>query len=611
MDTLPPGGRWWRRSREERGRKQNRRLEEVGEIDLSKEEDNVTSLAVGGQGHKTIVFAGANSSPKDVKAGNNAHFRVFEIETAGQPSEKAKAAESGNLSHNKITETSRSILFKGADPDTYQRLLRLSKPFPNQVQLGAVATGLTKDPEIVLFDTSSTTPPKSRGAVRGGREAVDLDFLQTGDSEYQFAYCDIFDVFLKKITSTVSDEEPQTIYKTPASRSTERVTVPQFRALRWLTKDSLLMLTNIHSNGGAVLQLLRLPPSGKGECRVARSHRLPPRITKASALAVCNLTPPLSPSAPQDYTQFVIAVAAQDMSVSLFKLDLQAEVGVTLFSKIKPFRTFKDVHPYQITGLTFSNFEPPAHPVTARTPPQNLKLASVGVSNTVVVHTIPLFPVPLSVKRGQSKTPRYVVALPSSAVVVGLSVALITLGVLLASIFIQTILEIRGAVPNYINARHHIPLVIQEAIGKPYSFPEGYDGSSRASNQPVLSGRRGHLGQPTEETDPPLPGADIVSDPVRLAELLQNIQKNDGDDTAQKYFITEHGESPDGINAHLHDEAVHSGHSWEDLTQEQRVKWQQKLKDAGYWAEDMGETILKGIVFGTLGGMVGQAVGGG
>jgi hypothetical protein len=545
-----------------------------------------------------------------IEVGHNAHFRVFEINAAEKSKARENATEAEKSYANKITEVSRSILFKGTDPNSYQRLLRLSKPFPNQAQLGAVATGLTKDPEIVLFDTSNTNPPNSRGAVRGGREAVDMDFLQTGDGEYQFAYCDIFDVFLKKFTSGLSDEEPQTIYKTPASRSTEKVTVPQFRALRWLTKDSLLMLTNIHSNGGAVLQLLRLPPSGKGECRVVRSYRLPSRISKASALAVCNLTPPLSPSAPQDYTQFVIAVAAQDMSISLFKLDLQAEVGVTMFSNIKPFKAFKDVHPYQITGLNFSNFEPPSHPVTAKTPPQTLKLASVGVGNTVVVHTIPLFPVPLSVKRGQSKTPRYVVALPSSAVMVGLSVGLITLGILLASVFIQAILEIRGAVPSYINARDHVPLVIQEVLGKPYQFPQGYNAATQTSNNPVFSVRPGHIGQPTDASDPPLPGADVASNAVHISQLLQNVQSDNENDASPRYFITEHSDSPDGMKAHLHDEDVHTGSSWEDMTHDQRLKWQQKLKDAGYWAEDMGETILKGIVFGTLGGMVGQAVGG-
>jgi hypothetical protein len=557
-----------------------------------------------------LIFAGANSSPDVIKTGNNAHFRVFEIHAAEKPQARDNATESEKSYPTKITELSRSILFRGTDTDSYQRLLRLSRPYPNRAQLGAVATGLTKDPEVVLFDTSNTNPPKSRGAVRGGREAVDLDVLQTGDGEYQFAYCDIFDVFLKKLTPEASDEEPQTIYRTPASRSTEKVTVPQFRALRWLTKDSLLMLTNIHSNGGAVLQLLRLPPSGKGECRVARSHRLPDRISKASALAVCNLTPPLSPSAPQDYTQFVIAVAAQDMSISLFKLDLQAEVGVTMFSNIKPFRTFRDVHPYQITGLNFSNFESPSHPVTAKTPPQTLKLASVGVGNTVVVHTIPLFPVPLSVKRGQSKTPRYVVALPSSAVMVGLSVGLITLGILLASILIQAILEIRGAVPSYISARDHVPLAIQEVIGKPYQFPEGYNAATQASENPVFSRRRSHLGQPTEASDPPLPGAKVGSDAVRISELLRNIQTDNGNDASPKYFITEHTDSPDGMKADVHDADIHAGSSWEDMTHDQRLKWQQKLKDAGYWAEDMGETILKGIVFGTLGGMVGQAVGG-
>ncbi|KAG9239361.1 hypothetical protein BJ875DRAFT_391358 [Amylocarpus encephaloides] len=585
-------------------------LEEIGEIDLSKDEDNVTSLAFGGQGSKTLVFAGANSNPKDAEKGTNAHFRVFEIAEAGKSKGKgkgkAKAVEE-KIFPNKITEVSRSILFQGSDKDTYQRLLRLSKPYPGQSQFGAIATGLTRNPELVLFDTGKTNPPNSKGGVKGGRETVDLDIIQTGENEYSVAYCDIHDVFLKKISPTTADGEPVTIYETPASRSLEQVTVPQFRGLRWLTKDSICMLTNIHSNGGAVIQILRLPPSGNGPCRVAKSIRLPDRVKKASVLAVANLTPPTSPSGPQDYTQFVIAVAAQDISISLYKVDLQVEGAVSMFSKIKPFRTLKDVHPFQMSGICFSNFEPPPHPVTARTPPQVLKLASVGVSNTVVVHTLPLFPVPLSMKRGQSRTPRYVVALPSSSMLTALVIGLATILVLVTSIILQSVLEIRGGVTVWLNAREYVPPRLQELVGRPYAFPEGYN---VVPDGPKITGYNHHLGQPVEPTDPPLPGASTRPTPIRKADFLSSV-KNVADATTSspRFFIQEHS-SDNGIVAHHHDEDIHTGHSWDEMTREQREKWLAKLKDAGYWAEDMGETILKGIVFGTLGGMVGQAVGG-
>jgi len=54
----------------------------------------------------------------------------------------------------------------------------------------------------------------------------------------------------------------------------------------------------------------------------------------------------------------------------------------------------------------------------------------------------------------------------------------------------------------------------------------------------------------------------------------------------------------------------HGGKTWEQLGHKQKEAWKQKLKSAGHWAEDMGETLLKGVVFGELGGAVGQAIGG-
>lgn len=535
----------------------------------------------GPRGKATLVYAGVNSSPTDLEKGKNEHFRVFGIEVATKG--KGKAAEQKS-SATKISEVSRSRLFSHIEKDSYQRIVRLSKPYPDQPQLGAVATGLAKESEIVLFDTSATSPPNSRGALLSNKEAVDLDFIQTGDNEYLFAYCNEHDVYVKKITPVDDGEEPEEKYVTPASRGGEPVTLPKFRALRWLTKDFMVMLTNIHSNGGVVLQVLRMPPSGKGHCRIVQSHRLPDGIKKATGLAVVNLTPPLSPTAEQGYTQFVFAVAGHDRSISLFKMDVQYEAKVYMSTKIKPFRTFKNVHPLQITSIAFSNFTPPTHPITASTPPQYLKLASVGISNTVVVHTLPLFPVPLSVKRGQSKTPRYVVALPSTTATFGLGVIITVLAALLTAIFVQSVLEIRGGVRPFLNATSYLPLPLQEAFGKPYVFPSNY------GQDPVSTG--------SVSTD---------ESAVRMPEFFQDLREKAG----EGFIVVSHG--GEGVEARVHDEkaGAHGAKRWEELEHSQKEAWKRKLKNAGHWAEDMGETLFTGVLFGELAGAVGQAVAGG
>ncbi|KAG0648392.1 hypothetical protein D0Z07_5118 [Hyphodiscus hymeniophilus] len=540
-------------------------LEQIAEIDLSKDEDNVTSLAVGApKGKATLIYAGANSSPMDLEKGKNEHFRVLGIETAATV---------------KISEVSRSKLFSKIEKDSYQRIVRLSKPYSDQPQLGAVATGLAKDSEIVLFETG-LSPPRTRGALQSNRETVDVDFIQTGDKKYLFAYCDDYDLYTKEIASVDDGSAPEERYTTPESREGGKLSLPKFRALRWLTKDFFVTLTNIQSNGGVVLQVFRMPLNSQGHCKCVQSHQLPYGISKATGLAIVNLTPPLTPSAEQGYTQFVFAVAGHDRSISLFKMDLQYAAKVYLTTKIKPFRTLKDVHPLQITGIAFSNFTPPAHPITASTPPQYLKLASVGVSNTVVVHTLPLFPVPLSVKRGQSKTPRYVVALPSSAAVFGFGVVVSIFAAIMGAVIVQAILEIRGGVKPFLNATSYLPLPLQEALGKPYVFPSDY-GKDRA----------------------PIPTSGSVT---RMPEFFKDLKEQAG----EKVIVVQHTEGEE-VSGTVHEgEELHGGKTWEELDHPQREAWKRKLASAGHWTEDFGETIFKGVMFGEIAGAVGQAVAG-
>ncbi|KUJ20014.1 uncharacterized protein LY89DRAFT_612048 [Mollisia scopiformis] len=574
-------------------------LKESAEVELSKEEDNVTSLAVGAEGR---VFAGVNGRPGDVGRGVNAHFRVLGVE-----GKKGKEEEGGVKVS--IKEQSRSSLFQGREKDVYQRITRLSKPFPNKPQLGAVATGLAKNSEIVLFDTSKTAPPVSRGAVTSAKEAEDVDFIQTGDDEYIFAYCDEHDVYIKKISSEDDEEAPECIYITPGTRGKDKPTTPKFRAMRFLSKEFLIMLTNIHSNGGVVLQIFRIPPSGKGQCRLAQSVRLPDRITKATGMAVCNLTPPTTPSEPQGYTQFVIAVAGHDISLNLFKVDFQAAAGISIVSSIKPFRSFRNVHPLQITSLAFSNFTPPAHPITAHTPPQYLKLASVGVANTVVVHTFPLFPVPLSMKRGQSTTPRYVIALPSTALAFAMGLLMSVLGIALAAVFIQSFLEIRGVVPEYLEAKNYVPMKWQHKLHRPFDYnqlePKVLPSSTETllpystvtgagGATPTPKGTQCKAKQEAKVTKTPQQkGQDDMERMIAEDKLVRNLRD------AGKWK-----QIPDEV------QEKHNERTWDQLGTEEKKKWKQALKEAGNWAEDLPEEIFKGVMFGEMGGAVGRAVAG-
>jgi prolactin regulatory element-binding protein len=46
---------------------------------------------------------------------------------------------------------------------------------------------------------------------------------------------------------------------------------------------------------------------------------------------------------------------------------------------------------------------------------------------------------------------------------------------------------------------------------------------------------------------------------------------------------------------------------WEELSHSQQQQWKEKLKKAGAWSADYGETIFKGVFFSELAGAVGRA----
>lgn len=541
----------------------------VSEVELSRDEDNVTSLAVGQhKGRSTLVYAGVNSSVQDQEKGKNEHFRVFGVNSPSKTKVDVRP---------QIAELTRSSLFSAKETNAYQRLLRLSPPHGDAAQVGAVATGLANDAQIVLFDVAAggAVAPRLRGKLDVVKEAVDLDIIQTGDDKYQLVYCDNYDIHIMDVAKG-STAGPECVYTMPHDVASGGGR-PVFRSVRYLTPTFILALGNLPKRGGVVLWGYRLPKPGQepGKARIAVSARLPKSVAQATGLAVVNLSPPASPGLKQGDSQFVVAVAGHDFSISLYTLEHQVLADIDLIVNLYPLHTFKNAHRGYVTAMAFSHWAPPKP--TARV--QFLKLASVSIGNSASVHSIPLkkfIDKATPIKRGgPPRQPRYVVALKSKApsvtgLLVTLTVLMVVIGVLM-----QGFLEIRGYSKPAIGARRFTPV-------------------------------SWHVGLPHTDAGAPAQGF--------LAELLAEKKLEKGDNVvllSEELGAIEDPSKPAPLRVDAHDESTHGAAStWEDLPPEQRHAWRERLKAGGHWTADMGETIFKGILFSELAGAVGQMVGG-
>ncbi|KAK1751683.1 hypothetical protein QBC47DRAFT_390740 [Echria macrotheca] len=530
-------------------------IQVVSELKLSSDEDSVTTLAVGPRRRNSIlVFAGINSSPAEVAKGKNEHFRVFAVD---QPS-KSKTTPS-------ITKLSQATLFASKDTDTYQRLLRISPWFPDKPQIGAVATRFAKTDEIAVFDVPTTgTAPKLRGTLELPKEATDMDIIQTGDSEYQLVYCDDYEIYTMQIGKKTSDG-PRCVFTVPHDESPR----PSFRSLRYLTPTFVLATANIPKSGGVVLQGFRLPKPEQGtdaKARLAISAKLPKTVTMATGMAVRNLSPPSLPTAKYGDSEFVIAVAGQDRSVTIYKVDHLSVGEVELLANLHPVTTLRDVHAGPISGLAFSHFVPPKTPTMRQL---HVKLASIGsMGNSCVVHSLPLKRLVDKTatagnrRSGPPRMPRYVLALKSHGPSPRGLIFVLTLMVAFLAIIGQTYLELRGASPNILGARRILP--------------QSWQG--------------------------PLPQ---VRPPGFLAEYLAEKQLGVDD----KVVVLDVDEGDNKIRVDAHDEGEHGpAVEWHDLPEKQKAAWKDKLKKAGHWGEELGENVFKGVLFGEIGGLVGQVV---
>lgn len=530
------------------------------ELELRADEDNVQTLGIGPRrGDTIVVFAGVNGSPEDAKRGKNEHFRVLGINAA---------AKSGGV---QISETARASLFSAKDEATYQRILRLSQPFDRLPQLGAVATGLSKEPQIVLFDVPASGADRwiSRGRLDLPQEAMDLDVVQTGPSTYQLAYCHKYEIYVVNVNQD-SVSEPALVYELPAEDDNGPLNRPAFRSIRYLNAGFLFAVANNPDRKGVILYGYRLPRKESEPARLAVAEPLPKSVTQSTGLAIQNLTPSPSPTEQQSDSQYVIAVSGNDASISLLTLDYKVTSGVDLLANLAPFHTIKSAHASNITAISLSTANPPKLRRAKTDSPLTLRLASVSMSNTATVHHIPLKPFEEEstvATEGTDKPVRYVVAMKSRGKSHSSLMVITALMCLALALIGQVVCEAWGLSEPRLGSNAYIP-------------------------------------------------ASWLAPSVRTGPVVA--QKTFGDLLAEaapeehQQVIVRHDDTGavDTITLVVHDEAVHGpGKPWEELEPHEQQVWTQRLQQSGHVAGEIGRAALKGIVFGEIGGAIGAMVG--
>lgn len=615
---------------------------EIVELKLSRDEDSVTSLVaapvVGDATGSLVTFAGINSSVEQQKKNNNKHLRAFRFEAPQKTSDVApvqSTAHDGqenteeNKSEEKVipgkaTALSQTSLFRTKNgpgsSDTYQRITRLS-PWPkardseNHTRIGAVATGLAASGEIVLFNATEAPSEKDvigRIQLGDNEEAEDLDFVNLGPSSektdsahgrFLLAYTNGPDIMVGEVSSSSrsnSSPEVRSVYSIPLPPSGARNARPKFRALRFLSPTTLLLLQNAPNRSGSELVLLQLPSPGQSKARILRRRKLPRSFKIGLGLDICQLG-----TNPQGQQQTVIAASGSDNSIPLFTLEYGPKRG---YSNFRPYTTLRDVHPFSMTRLAFSTFIAPSHPITPEVGPQNIKLASVSMGNTIVVHTFPLSPFPTS-----SRTPRYVLAVPGPAEVWELvySIAILLVSMFMICLSMLAFAEIRGGTPPFLGATEWLPDSIRHTIAREYIVPP----REKLTYFDTLFASR-HV-----------PVAKTISDEETIESLRDILDRVHRSGAAPADLATQAPQSlsvivrctEGGPGSSVIVETAQSAHhaesseerrlqAWKDLSFPQQAAWKQKLTDAGRWTAAEGESILLGVLFSEACGGIGRAV---
>lgn len=600
-------------------------IREISDLELAKDEDSVTSLAIADSATEYLIaYAGINASSGAQKAGKNEHFRSFKIPLPA----KVKKEEVGhNARASAIQPLARTAIFRSATGpvnDCYQRVLRLSPPIPQvegsdeklgtekrrlRKRLVTIASGLAPHNEVVTL-AALESPSDGNVISRIGlekNEANDVDIVEQGADlgSCVLAYCTDRSLYLQPLGE--SNTEPVECHTTTG----------KMRSIRVLNARYLLVLQNRPGRTGVDLIVLRMSKD------YAQTQQVLVKGLKNMKSSVGMDAVPLSTS-PDGSQQFIVAVAGQDSSVQILVLDWLPMRGMTAF---RVYADLVDVHNGPITRIVFSNFIPPKLPITSSTPPQYLRLATVGVDKTVVVQTLSLEPSPPS---GSGDTqPRYVLMQPSQTTFTVYSFFMAFVALIIAIFLTVAFLELRGATPP-IGMSKFLPRSVQSKYAVPWSPAHHAPGPVVPASMPTLESTARSVEIPTavesaidqikladastaieslKSMETELPSLSEIQD--KLAGLAE--RESEGGSPLQAVIIRDlehNGLAVSTGSAHdLDVETEGPLKSWEHLTDAEKKTWKQKLKKAGQWTEKQGESVLKGVFFGQLAGMIGGLVG--
>ncbi|KAF2738155.1 hypothetical protein EJ04DRAFT_460039 [Polyplosphaeria fusca] len=561
-------------------------IEPSAEIELSRDEDSVTCLANLTTKDGAILYAGINSSEEERLKDRNHHFRSFEASFAKGSRRVSGAGE--RKSQGKISYVSKTGLFSpptstSGKKEAYQRLVRLS-PFRRSAsgnkRIGAIASSLAGDEnEIVVFNATSTRPQDpadiiSRIPLSRNQEANDLDILEPDEGRFQVAYCLDHDVFVQDIQYDFGKRKvqgrllsPEKKYTVPFPDVFEKKGRFKIRCIRWLSPFHVLLLANLPNRTGVDLQILRMYDDTMGS--IILRKRLPGHVKAAVDMDVAILDADSEGS-----YQVVVAVGAIDISLSIYTIDYNG-VSKSL-SSFHSLATYREVHPLQMTKVVFSPFFSPwvsAQASPGKKPgPQYLHLASTSLGNSISVETFTLEPI------SSKPRARYVLITSTSRTIYKTATFFVAAFVVLVlALLVQSMIYPEGSL-----TRGLMPQNVRGAAGNA-------DSSALADMAPESAKAHRirdivHLHRENTHKDLPPKALVIHDDP----------------DTDSSLSTEVHADTDEVVKRHT------EAKTWDDLSHTEQKKWKQKLVDAGMWAVDEGETILKGIFFSEMGGIVGQ-----
>lgn len=631
---------------------------------MSRDEDSPQSLAGLATKDGLIAFAGINSSTTDQRSGNNAHFRSFSITypTRGE-SEKA-TTESGD-----IIFTGKSTLFSAArtpQKELYQRLLRLSPVHSrdkSNKRIGAIATGLASEAELIIFDATTNLPNQSYVCARlkldRGQEAADLDLFETSSGKFQIAYCTDHDIYFYGLAYDFGSKKSKPYFTIP--KCVHSLTSPktgpraQLRCLRWLGPNHLILLLNNAGGKGAQLLVVHIDEK-EGTGQLALRKDLPPSFKSGISLAICLLD-----ADPADgQRQILVAVAGKDVSVHVFTMNYNPTLPDPLkqMGTFRDFCNFNDVHATGITKLVFSNFFTPRQSKTSNmsvnTSTQYIQLASVALGGTVVVDTFaltsdPTSPSATSEVSGKHMAVRWVLSSPHTERFKSW-VGLILVGfvVLIFSITMKMYMEMEGDLSNaladvraFAGGPGAMAVAARRAMHeKAQGIPEvetstsnGYDDAVSVAEQVASS--VSHTGSSVLSSA----SASVSARSHQLRDLVSR-RRGDGnpfakpheDDSKPIILISPHTDDGDKLHISLHgqdgqsdvnadlnelelkqlqadkEQGGRNARPFEQLAEHEKQSWKHRLEKAGQWSASEGEVVLKGVLFSEYAGVVGGAL---